>query len=103
MKLLGSLFLSQKRKKTHLCPPYVHFQNIKTLLKPEPSEAQERSYAQFGITEDSAQPIEELARAAGRPWLSPELAALQHWALQLCHRAHCDFWLMLLNSITGEV
>lgn len=103
MKLLGSLFLSQKREKTHLCPTYDHFQNIKTLLKPEPLEAQEPSYAQLGITEDGAQPIEELARAAGRPWLSAELAALQHWALQICHRAHCYFWLMLLNSIIGKV
>lgn len=80
-----------------------HFQNTKTLLKPEPLEAQESPYAQFGIAEDSAQPIEELARAAGRPWLSPELTALQHWALQICHHAHCYFWLTLLNSVIREV
>lgn len=71
--------------------------------QPKPSGTREPSYAQLGVTEDGAQPLEELLGAAGRLRLAPELAAPQHGARQVCHRAQRYFWLTLLNPVIGKV
>lgn len=59
--------------------------------------------AQLGVTEDGAQPVQELGGAAGRPRGSPQLSAPQHRALQLARRAQGYTRLPLLNSVTGKV
>lgn len=99
--------VTQKGKKAYLEPLHNHIWSINTYWKQaasqSPAQSWEFRYPQVGITEDSTQPVEELRGAAGCLWLSPELTALQHWALHISHCTQGYFWPMLLNLVFGEV
>ena len=90
-----------------LYPPLHHFQSTKPIRNEKPAPACQDlgvpSYAQVCVTEDSAQPVEELVGTAGCLRLALEQAAPQHGAPQVPRRAQRYFWLTLLNSVTGKV